>query len=204
MQNLTFPHRFETQTLDDAQTRLTRLSRRRLRGTARKAAVLVPLCEVDGTASILFTRRSQKVGTHKGQVSFPGGMLDDEDASAEAAALRELQEEIGFPADRVRVLGSFHDAKAITGVHVTPFVGYLGPVDVDALRLSEAEIDAVFTLKITELIDPRYHHAQAYGERGHLPVFDAGPFPVWGLTAHILAGVLQEAFELELLELKAR
>lgn len=203
MQNLSsFPHRFETQILDDVQTRLARLARRRLRGTARKAAVLVPLCEVDGTASVLFTRRSQKVGTHKGQVSFPGGMLDAEDPSAEAAALRELQEEIGFPAEQVRVLGSFHDARAITGVHVTPFVGYLGTVNVETLNLSEAEIDAVFTLKLTELIDPQHHHAQSYGERGQLPVFDAGPFPVWGLTAHILAGVLQEAFELELAKLR--
>lgn len=202
MSTHSFPYRFDPQFLDDVQERLRSLSRQRLRGEARKAAVLVPLCEVDGTASILFTRRSHKVGTHKGQVSFPGGMVDEDDLTIEAAALRETEEEIGFFSDNVRMLGGFHDAKAITGVHVTPFIGYLGPVDLAALRPSEAEIDAVFALKVTELIDPAHHRFQDYGERGRFPVFDAGPYPVWGLTAYILAGVLQEAFGLELLELR--
>lgn len=199
----TFPHRFEPGILDDIQERLRTLARRRLHGAGRKAAVLVPLCEVEGRASILFTRRSQQVGTHKGQVSFPGGMVDEEDQSIESAALRELEEEIGFAAKNVRVLGSFHDAKAVTGVHVTPFIGYLGAVELGALRPSEAEIDSVFALKLTELIDPAHHRIQEYGDRGRFPVFDAGPHPVWGLTAYILAGVLLEAFGLDLLELKS-
>lgn len=192
------PLSFDEVALEAIRGRLHALTRARLRGSARKAAVLVPLCHVAGQASVLFTRRSEKVGTHKGQVSFPGGMADEGDRDVEQTALRELEEEIGFPGARVHVLGRFHDARAITGVHVTPVVGFLGDVDPGHLVPNPDEIDAIFTLTLEELVDPARRYEQYHGPRGPIPVFDAGPFPVWGLTAYILEGVLKEVLGIPL------
>jgi nudix motif 8 len=191
------PPRFDAAALRAIRERLSGLTRRRLHDEARRAAVLVPLCHVAGRASVLFTRRSETVGTHKGQVSFPGGMVDDDDGDVETAALRELSEELGVAPTQVEVLGRFHDAEAITGVHVTPVIGFLGEVDVDALEPSAHEIDEVFTLPLVDLVaaDTRY---QQEHRRGRMHVFDAGPWPVWGLTAYMLAGVLTELLDLEL------
>jgi nudix motif 8 len=189
--------RFDDATLAATRERLSGLVRRRLTGDARRAAVLVPLCHVAGEASVLFTRRSDRVGTHKGQVSFPGGMADEEDDHLEHTALRELEEELGVAEASVDVLGRFHDAQAITGVHVTPIVGFLGEVELAALAPNPHEIDDVFALSFRQLLAPELRYQQEH-QRGRMHVFDAGPHPVWGLTAYILAGVLTELFELPL------
>lgn len=157
----------------------------------RHAAVLVPLCHVDEKWSVLFTKRSDTVGSHKGQVSFPGGMKDDDDVDDVACALRELEEEIGISGEHVQVLGESHPAKAITGVHVSPIVGYLGKVEPEKIWFNEAEISDVFALSFEELLHPEKRYTQQFKE-AQLPVFDAGPFPVWGLTAYILDGVLRD------------
>lgn len=198
------PSRFDDETLMRLRARLASLPRRRLTGSARRAAVVVPLCHVEGVASVLFTRRSEQVGTHKGQVSFPGGMMDLEDPDVQTAALRELEEELGLPRSRVDVLGCHHDARAITGVHVTPVLGYLGDLTFEELAPNPAEIDEVFTLGLGELLDPRQRYQQDFGERGCLQVFDAGPWPVWGLTAYILERVLEEVFQLTLPPVEVR
>lgn len=191
------PPRFDDAYLDSVRERLRSLPRRRLVGEAKKAAVVVPLCHVGGAPSVLFTRRTDKVGTHKGHVSFPGGKADEDDDHLEQTALRELEEELGLAPQRVAVLGMFHDAEAITGVHVTPVVGFLGDLAMDELVPSPLEIDEVFTLTLEELLAPEKRYQQDH-HRGRMHVFDAGPHPVWGLTAYILAGVLQELLGLPL------
>lgn len=198
------PSAFDEGLLESIQARLVSLKRQRLVGNAPRAAVLVPLCHVEGRASVLFTRRSENVGTHKGHVSFPGGMVDDTDPTVEAAALRELEEEIGFAEERVRVLGCFHDARAITGVHVTPVVGFLGELSLDELRPNPDEIGGVFALALAELVDPSRRYQQDFGPRGRLQVFDAGPWPVWGLTSYILEGVLREVMGISLPDVEVR
>lgn len=196
------PSTFDDGVLEGIRARLSSLPERRLPGDGPRAAVLVPLCHVEGVASVLFTRRSESVGTHKGHVSFPGGMVDDTDPSVEAAALREVFEEVGLAEERVRVLGRYHDALAVTGVHVTPIVGFLGELSLDELRPNPAEIGGVFSLQLPELVDPARRYQQDFGERGRLQVFDAGPWPVWGLTAYILEGVLRDAMEITLPEVE--
>ncbi len=190
----TLPPQFDTACLDAVEADLGTLTRRRLRTDpdTREAAVMVSLCTVADTPSVLFTKRSEKVGTHKGQVSFPGGMRDDTDVDFTACALREMEEEIGLSASAVRVLGAYHEAWSITQVRVVPIVAYLGVVDVDALTLSEAEIDSVFTLSLAELANPQTRRRQDGGRYGPMPFFEAGPAPVWGLTAFILDGFLRE------------
>ena len=188
------PSAFTPSVLDGVQTALSLLPRRRLRTDpdTREAAVLVSLCDVDNVPSVLFTKRSERVGTHKGQVSFPGGMRDDDDFDFAACALREMEEEIGVPRGQPRVLGAFHEAFSITQVRVVPIVAYLGAIDPAALVLSEAEIDTVFTLSLAELAAPDNRRRQDGGRYGPMPFFEAGPHPVWGLTAFILDGFLRE------------
>ncbi len=190
------PTRFDDDFLAATEARLRRLSRYQLPGDKR-AAVTVPLCHVDGAPSVLFTKRTETVGTHKGHVSFPGGRVDDTDLGPDDTALRELCEETGIAREQVRVLGLFHDALAITGVAVTPLLVFLGDLDTRSLVLSEHEIDVAFTLTLRELADPSHRSAQTWGER-QSPVFSAGPYPVWGLTAWILDEIMIEAMALPL------
>ena len=89
------------------------------------AAVLVPLLVRDGEWCVLVTRRTQHVGHHKGQMSFPGGACDAADAHLEATALRETYEEIGIPPEAVEVLGLLDDLPTITDFVITPFVGVI-------------------------------------------------------------------------------
>jgi nudix motif 8 len=187
-----WPHRFEDSFLQRASHHLqTRPPRRLIDDEKPRASVLVPLCHVDGVASVLFTKRTELVGTHKGHVSFPGGRRDPGDVDEVATALRECEEEVGVAPAQVRVLGVFHEALAITKVRVTPVVAYLGDVDVTSLRVSAAEIDAVFALSVEQLLNPNERAIQTFGTR-QAPVFNAGPYPVWGLTAFILDELLQE------------
>lgn len=179
--------------------RLAALSLRRLPDDGgRAAAVLVPLCTQEGAPSILFTKRSDRVGTHKGQVSFPGGMRDADDASFADTALREVEEELGIVRSEVELLGRFHEATAITGVRVVPFIGYLGQFEALDLAVNDDEIDHVFCLSLRDLVAPEKRYLQSFESQRKFQVFDAGPYPVWGLTAYMLEEVLTEVFGLVL------
>ena len=195
-------HRFDDDDRAAIRARLRAITPRRMAGNIPRAAVLVPLCHVDGRAAVLLTKRTETVSTHKGHVSFPGGRRDPTDVDVTDTALRELVEEVGIPRERVEVLGLLHEVPAITGVGVTPVIGYVGDVDVATLTLSRAEIDVAFTLSVTALSDPLHRTAQSLGPR-KAPVFSAGPFPVWGLTAYILDELLREALGLPLPHLGA-
>jgi 8-oxo-dGTP pyrophosphatase MutT (NUDIX family) len=164
----------------------------------RRAAVLISLCTLSGAPSFLFTTRTETVSTHKGHVSFPGGMVDPEDDGPVHTALRELHEELGLSADSVDVLGLMHDVRAITGVPVTPVVGFLGELgDLSVLQPQPEEIADVFALGFDQILDPAESSLVTYGTRGPYPVFNAGPAPVWGLTAWILAVFLREGMGLD-------
>ncbi len=191
---------FSASTRSNIRTRLNQLELRTLDSKEeRSASVLVPLCNANGEASVLFTKRSDTVGTHKGQVSFPGGMVDKTDENGIATALRETEEEIGFPADQIEVLGCFHEARAITGVRVLPVIGYLPSLEsIEDLNANRDEIDAIFTIRILDLVDPQKRYRQQLGPKTRAFVFDAGPFPVWGLTAYILEQVLRDALGLDI------
>jgi nudix motif 8 len=194
---IALPASFDDEFLGAVEARLRGQPRRLIGGDLRRAAVVVPLCHAGQLASVLFTKRTETVGTHKGQVSFPGGRSDPNDVDATATALRELHEEVGIRPDQVRVLGVLHDVMAITGVAVTPIVGFVGDVDIASLRISRHEIDEAFTLSLGQLVDPAHRLPQRLGSR-IAPRFSAGPHPVWGLTGWILDEVLREGLGLTL------
>ncbi len=155
-------------------------------GYSREAAVLMPIFERDGEPHLLLTRRTEAVETHKGQISFPGGMREGNEDLRETA-LRETFEEVGIEPARVDVLGRFHDFTSITDFRVTPFAGYIdGPFTVTAETREVAEI---LTVPFRIFLDPgrlRVRQMLRLGEMIDVYFYSYGPHEIWGLTARII------------------
>jgi 8-oxo-dGTP pyrophosphatase MutT (NUDIX family) len=159
-------------------------------GQGRQAAVLIPMLQKnDGSYHLLFTRRTETVQDHKGQVSFPGGAVEPQDASIEAAALRETQEEIGVLSDDIRILATmppFYTDRS--NFHITPVVARLNwPVD---LALEVAEVSRAFTIPMDWLADPTNYAVRTleFGGRKFDGVIYYQRFDgelLWGITAHL-------------------
>jgi len=155
------------------------------------AAVLIPLVCPGGDWQILFTRRTQHVESHKGQVSFLGGRRNKQKKGPVETALRETLEEIGVEPGAIRVLGRLTNMITVTGFRVTPIVGILPWPSV--FRLNEQEVERIFTIPLTWLANP--------GNRWELPfpgterqVVIFHPYDgelVWGATARMTLDFLQ-------------
>lgn len=155
-------------------------------GALTAAAVLVPI--VLGSApGILLTKRTAHLAQHAGQVSFPGGRAGPEDAHPEATALREAEEEIGLDPARVEITGRLPDYVTGTGYRITPVLGLLPPGL--TYRPSPEEVDAVFELPMSVLLDPAAPQQRRAHYRGRWRSFWVWPHPdhyIWGATAAIL------------------
>ena len=156
-----------------------------------QAAVLVPL--VHGSeAGVLLTLRTPHLKSHGGQVAFPGGRTEPEDASAEATALREAHEEIGLEPGQVELAGRLPDYVTGTAYRITPVLGLL-PSGL-ALSPCEDEVAAIFTLPLSTLLDPAAPQRRRAEWRGRQREFWVWPHPehyVWGATAAILVHLAQ-------------
>jgi len=154
-------------------------------GTEGKAAaVLLPLIERENGLNLLYTRRSDRLVSHRGQVAFPGGRFDARDPHLMAAALRETHEEVGIPPENVEVLGSFRGLRTrSTNILVTPFVGIVHGSP--ALRPDPKEVAEIFEVPLGALDDPRYRGYHQYANNGnatqHPAILYAGQI-IWGLT----------------------
>ncbi|HXT81478.1 MAG TPA: CoA pyrophosphatase [Acetobacteraceae bacterium] len=157
-----------------------------LRAPTIPAAVLVPVVMAD-RPSILLTKRTAHLKQHAGQVSFPGGRIDPEDADPEAAALREAREEIALDPTRVEVLGRMADFVTGTGYRITPILGLLPPGL--AYQPSPEEVESVFEFPLNVLLDPAAPRRQRQHTRGRWREYWVWPHPdhfIWGATAAIL------------------
>lgn len=150
----------------------------------RPAAALVP---IEPGAGVWLTRRSTLLPTHAGQVSFPGGKIEDCDGSPEVAALREAQEEVGLDPAQAEVLGRLPDFKTLTGFHITSVVALL-PKSV-VLQPETMEVVDVFLLPFSTLLNPAYplrRKAMINGIERAFWVWPHEDHVVWGATAEIL------------------
>lgn len=161
---------------------------------ATPAAVLVPLYRQDDAWHVLFTRRTDLVDVHRGQVSFPGGRIEPGDAGPEQAALREAEEELGLAPDQVSLLGRLDTLLTITRFRVEPVVGVLRwPA---ALRPNPQEVARAFGVPLAWLAEPanleREDHPAPEGPP--IPVYSFRAFRgevVWGATARITLSLLE-------------
>lgn len=155
------------------------------------AAVLIPWLYKEGEWHVLVTRRTYTVEHHKGQISFPGGVCDPEDADPVTTALRETYEEIGIPPERVEVLGLLDDFPTITGFVVTPVVGAIpSPFP---YRLNSREVEAVVEVPLSFLCHPahlRVEQQEYQGQMYEVHFWDYGSYTIWGVTARILKSLL--------------
>lgn len=150
-----------------------------------RAAVLMPLIMEGGQVSFLLTKRTNRVSTHKGQISFPGGMQDADEPPL-TTALRETEEELGIRRDEVDLVGPFQDYLAVTGWKVSTFVGFL-PVGL-SLRPNADEVAGVLQVPLDffRQTTPRVVQRFRLGRKVPIYFYDFGEELIWGLTATII------------------
>jgi 8-oxo-dGTP pyrophosphatase MutT (NUDIX family) len=162
------------------------------------AAVLAPIVDRDGEDHLLFTRRADHLGEHPGQMSFPGGGAEPEDATILETALREANEEIGLEPDEAEVVGVLDDIRTVTEYAVTPFVAHVP--DREYVR-DDDEVAEIVVLPLSGLLDPDNYE---YERRSHpyygdivIHYFHVDGHTVWGATGRILVQLLELATEFE-------
>lgn len=156
------------------------------------SAVLMPIYEKDGRLHLLFTKRTERVAHHKGQISFPGGARDPGDRSLLDTALRESSEEIGLDPSTVEVLGALDDTPTVASNYViTPYVGFLSAPP--ALELSREEVDRVIELPLEALLNhrkPAHERMEEAGVIREVPGYRCSGHFIWGATARLVTQFL--------------
>jgi len=152
------------------------------------AAVLIPIYSKDGDYHILFTKRTEKVKDHKGQISFPGGAYEEEDGTMDNTALRECTEEIGLAPEAVELLGELDDYCTIGSSYIiSPFVGIISwPYP---LRVDPAEVEEIIEVPMSALLDTKNLRKGVDNLDGQaVPTYfyDYKGKVIWGATARIL------------------
>jgi 8-oxo-dGTP pyrophosphatase MutT (NUDIX family) len=161
----------------------------------RQAAVLVPIV-LREPLTVMLTERSHDVPSHPGQVSFPGGKLEECDASPVACALREAQEEIGLGGDFIEPLGYLDGYRTGTGFQISPVVAFVRPGF--ALTLDPREVLEVFEVPLAFLMDAANHQRQSREWRGRERWYYAMPYEgryIWGATAGMIKNMHQRLFQ---------
>jgi 8-oxo-dGTP pyrophosphatase MutT (NUDIX family) len=151
------------------------------------AAVLVPIVRREDALRVLLTQRTSHLSDHAGQISFPGGRVERQDASREETALRETEEEIGLARRRIRLLGRLPMYEIPSGFRITPIVGWIEPPF--ELALDAFEVASAFEAPLAHFIDPERYQRREYRFRGRHRHYMAIPYEgryIWGATAGML------------------
>ena len=152
----------------------------------QKAAVLVPLC-TDPGLELLFTKRTETVETHKGQISFPGGVVDETDSEIVETALREADEEVGLHRSCIEVIGMLDDMATPTGFIITPVVGII--CSSPQLTINHNEVAEVFRGPLSFFVDEkngRKETRRLLGTDREVWFFEFEGHTIWGATAVII------------------
>ena len=153
----------------------------------KDAAVLIGFRDVGGEANVILTQRTAHLKSHAGQVAFPGGKIDPEDASPEAAALREAHEEIGLDPSLVTVIGRLPDYLTGSGYRITPILAHVAAEA--RLEANPEEVESVFEVPFSHLMNLENHKRESrvwQGTERHFFTIHHVERYIWGVTAGII------------------
>ena len=159
----------------------------RLTTTLTPAGVLIPVIERAGDLSVLLTQRSAALKHHAGQISFPGGRMEDHDTDVGMTALRETHEEVGIDPQHVSVIGYLGPMPTITGYAVTPVVGLVSAAA--EILIDRSEVEFTFEVPLDFLLDAGNDKRVEREFQGHsIPMveFHYEQWRIWGATAHMV------------------
>ena len=156
------------------------------------AAVLVPLVVHEDGLNVMLTKRTDHLNNHGGQISFPGGRVDDSDRDALHTALRETEEEVGLHSKDIEIIGELDEYIVGTGYLVNPIIGVIEPPF--ELTLHEGEVAEVFEVPLEFLITPenmKRHAREFEGIKRHYFAITWEEYFIWGATAGMLRNLSQ-------------
>lgn len=166
-----------------------------LHNNLRDAAVLVPVVDRGRDASVILTKRTEKLRSHAGQIAFPGGRLDATDPTPEFAALRETQEEIGLAPHFIEVVGRMPDYVSGSGFRIAPILSVVKPGF--RLDINPDEVEDAFEVPLSFLMDPANHNRESRIWQDKERFFYTMPFHeryIWGVTAGIIRSVYERLY----------
>lgn len=155
-----------------------------------EAGVLVALTD-EKDPRVLLTRRSMQLSSHKGEVAFPGGKRDNTDPDIICTALREAEEEVCLPSNKIDVVGEMDQVVSLHGYLVTPILGVIAPDQ--RFKANKDELDAIFQVPLSHFLQPPV----SYFERGNIriPTYQYQDFRIWGLTAMMIAEMMNHLYD---------
>ena len=182
----------EYDSMDDLKNKAREVLSGRIRGMILRedlvpAAVLIPLFKKNGQHHVLFTKRTETVEHHKGQISFPGGMKEEQDRDLEQTVLREVFEEIGLLGKDVDIVGELDDMETVTKFKVTPFVGFI-PYPCE-FAVCKEEIEELIEVPFSFFLDKSNCKEEEWFHDGmirNIYVYQYDHYRIWGATARIL------------------
>jgi 8-oxo-dGTP pyrophosphatase MutT (NUDIX family) len=173
--------------LTDIREKLKRYAPKTIEGpNTICAGVMIPIFEKEGTPYILLTKRTDTVRLHKGEVSFPGGMCEEEDDGTMGTALRECCEEIGVVRKDIEIVGRLDDMYTLTGFVITPYAGII-PYPY-TFRINPIEVAYLICLPLSRLMEanPLRERAEYEGDFQMVPSIYYNGDRIWGATCRIL------------------
>ncbi len=157
--------------------------------------MLIPVVDRGDEASVILTKRAEKLRSHSGQVAFPGGRIDPTDPTPEFAALRETDEEIGLGTDFIDVIGRMPDYVSGSGFRIAPVLSVVKPGFL--LTLNEDEVDDAFEVPLSFLMNPANHNRESRMWQDKERFFYTMPFGeryIWGVTAGIIRTLYERLY----------
>jgi 8-oxo-dGTP pyrophosphatase MutT (NUDIX family) len=179
--------------VDGGDFDLNPVSRPKTSGLLKAAAVLVPVVARDQGLTLLLTKRTETLSSHAGQISFPGGRVDETDLDPRSAALREAHEEVGLPPSHVEVIGELPSYQTGSGYQIKPVVGIVRPGFNIQPQLSE--VADVFELPLMDVLAPANHQVESRlwnDMTVHFYVIPVADRRVWGATAGIIVSLSRQ------------
>ncbi len=164
----------------------------------KKSAVLILFMEKEGLPHVVMTLRTDKVSTHKGQVSFPGGGYDSTDKDFLGTALRETMEEVGIPPEEIEILGEFDEYISVMGYHVYVYVGSVNRVHEYIVCMDE--IDEMLEVPFSIFYNESYTKCEKMTYEGRdydVYYYDFGSRTIWGMTARIITDFARKILKSE-------